>query len=361
MSSHQSKIWAKLLSTQYEREGNYTKYIYTINTLFTQWTIEKRYSDFEKLHKELKKHHEQDVPELPSKIFWKKNSEDKVTKRSQELEVYLDKLLSQIAILFSIAFIQFINIDEDTLRLIKKTKSFFDYHDKSLKKHTSTSISDHSFKGKSADTSSESNSFNFSDNVYNELFKFNRRKSISYDGQTRVIEEFLKDLEENKESQVEIVNAFEEFFDDQTEELFSYKEILLLLRGNMHQKNVFKDNHSKSADNLRLKKPVNGVLYHIGNYSKNLLGSLACLQFLLKLIRFDENYDSERYVKILKSIEIKYLSMMKLNEIVKSSHGLLAEKSFQLIRVFIDYQFEIEKVFNYNDYVFIMEQINNNE
>lgn len=360
MSSHASKIWAELLNTKYEQNGNYTRYIYKINTSFTNWTFEKRYSDFEKIHKELKRQNEENVPELPSKIFWKKNSEENVTKRSRELETYLNKLLCQSPILFSLEFIQFIQMEEDTLRLLKKAKLFFESQEKSFGS-TYASASEQSFKAKSAESFSEYNSFNHNSNVYSGLFLFNRRKSLNFEGQTRIIEGFLKDLEENKDNQVEIVNAFEEFFNDQTEELFTNEEILLLLRGNIHQKTLFKENHSKSSDNLQAKESVNGILYHIGNYSRNVLGSLACLQFLLKLMRFDKNYDSDRYLKLLKSVEYKYISMMKLTELIKSNHSLLSKKSLQLVKVFINYQFEIEKVFNYNDYIFLMEEINKNE
>lgn len=359
--SQSRKICTVFQKALYEQNGKYTKYQFKIQTTFTKWKINKRYSDFQILHKELLNlSKDKTLPELPSKIFWNKNSELNVSKRSSDLERYLNELINSIFFFPKSPLLDFIEINEEVLSLLKKTQSYFDSDMNGNQLRASFFSNEPSYQSKPL---SVYNDHGLSDtNLYNNIFQFNRRKSLKNNGMILVIEEFLRDLDQYKENQGDIVRTFKEFFDEKSkEQQCSIKEIIMLYTGVKQKKihyHAFKSEEkiSISKDDIYLK----GILYHIGNYTENILGSTACLEFLENLLSCDKNYDSDRYINLLKSLDNKYLKSMKLNELTKARHSRIRRSGYSIFKILLNYQFEIEKLLNYSDYINLIEAINQN-
>lgn len=360
--SHSRKISAAFQNASYEQDGKYTKYEFKIQTVFARWNIEKRYSDFEKLHKELFKiKGEETLPDLPSKIYWNKNSEMNVSKRSSDLEKYLNELIGSVLFYSRGPLLEFIGINDDVLSLLKKTQSYFDSGVNINPLKATFLTNEPSYQSKAS--SDYTDSCSVQNNLYSNIFCFNQRTSSKNKGMLLVIENFLRDLEEFKENQGEIVRTFKSFLDEHLKEhQYSTKEIILLFTG-VKRKDVLYTKF-KSEDCLNMNSnnsSLKGLLYHIGNYTENMLGSTACLEFLLRLLSCDKNYDYDRYISVLKSLDNKYLKSMKLNEVTKARHLPIRRGGYQLFNILLNYQFEIEKLFNYSDYINLLEVINQKE
>ena len=72
---------------------------------------------------------------------------------------------------------------------------------------------------------------------------------------------------------------------------------------------------------LKYDNKFNGLFYLIGNYNDNIILSIEVLDFLNKLIDTEYNPDSEIYIKIFKSLEIKDYKLLNLNKIIKNNIG----------------------------------------
>lgn len=303
------------------------------------------------MHKELIKEHSEDtiLPQFPTKIYWNKNSEINVQKRAMNLQKYLNELLSHDINSVKDCVFDFIEIEDEVYYILQTTQSFSS--PKRCSNHSSFgNESSLSSRYKSLSTFHESCVSQY--NLYSNLLKYNNKKSDDNKGRVLVIQEFLQNLEDNKENQGEIVRAFQNFYDENNYAQFSFKEIAMLFKGinSKHQLRHFNED-------INSIKPINGLLYHIGNYRQNILGSIACLELLINVLNCDKNYDYERYIQVIKSIDTEYLSMIKCKEIVKASNRQLSKLGHQLCRIFYSNQFEMSKLFNYNDYMAIMEEI----
>ena len=207
---------------------------------------------------------------------------------------------------------------------------------------------------------------NPSDNLYCNIFLFSQnqrtstRRTIESTGNRLAIEEFLRNLSNQKECQCSIINAFEEFYQNQIKEdnVFTQLDIELLFIGS--------DSYERHTNNVLSKKikttkenKFKGLLYYIGQFNENVIGSEACLSFLLRLLSYEFNFESEKYITILKCIELKYLSQMKLNQLIKyHKKESLVQLTYKLIITLYNNQFELEKLFSFGDYELISQEIN---
>ena len=110
------KISAKVTGRKLINNGKYTEYNIFISTDFDQWTIQKRYSEFDALNQSLI----QKIPEInqyfPPKRFFK-NSEETIDERVKYFNTYLHKLFNNYDIFLFDEVIDFIRIDKKILQL----------------------------------------------------------------------------------------------------------------------------------------------------------------------------------------------------------------------------------------------------
>lgn len=360
--SYDNCLRASIRYTQFVQETNSTNYYFSILTHYKTWEISKRFSDFAALHKTLIEKKEFDnLPELPPKRWFGKNSEATINERTRGFENYLNQLLSFPGSLLSSDIVNFIQIEEEVVRLLLNHQSF-------LKKTISESLKS-SFLGESCKSSGslqDSNS-NISDNFYRNLFIFSQNqprgenRNLQFEGNKLVVEEFLRNLSTQKDYQSSIIKSFEEFYQNQMKKeiFFTRTDIELLFIGSDAYNKNFEYDFSMEKKNKNIKENfLQGLLFHIGNIKDNLIGAEACLTFLLKLLSYEFNLDSEKYIYILKSIDRKYLAMIKLNEIIKFyKKESFIQAGFNLIIILYNNQFELEKLFSFSDYEFISQEI----
>ena len=351
-------IRAAITSTQFVQETKTTKYSISIMTHYKSWEISKRFSDFTALHKSLKKKKEfENLPVLPPKRWFNKNSVETINERTAGFECYLNKILNYPTSLYCSEIVTFIQIDDDVLRILLVSQAM-------VKKNTPDSYRSSFLETRSSETIDPPP--NPSDNLYCNIFLFSQnqrtstRRTIESTGNRLAIEEFLRNLSNQKECQCSIINAFEEFYQNQIKEdnVFTQLDIELLFIGS--------DSYERHTNNVLSKKikttkenKFKGLLYYIGQFNENVIGSEACLSFLLRLLSYEFNFESEKYITILKCIELKYLSQMKLNQLIKyHKKESLVQLTYKLIITLYNNQFELEKLFSFGDYELISQEIN---
>ena len=175
---------------------------------------------------------------------------------------------------------------------------------------------------------------------------------------TIVIQEFLKNLSQNIDNKTDIVKLFEEFLKQRQEwPKFSNSDIIKLFVGNFQEVHVIKEKkwsfhidnknftgnlmnnleHLQNIQNKKLSKfrgsddeennfsdnnsQYKGIFHYIGEFDQNILLSISCLNFLVKLLDNEFNPEVESYLKIFKSRKITDYKLMRLEDIILNNKG----------------------------------------
>ena len=175
---------------------------------------------------------------------------------------------------------------------------------------------------------------------------------------TIVIQEFLKNLSQNIDNKTDILKSFEEFLKQKEEwPHFSNSDIIKLFVGNNYDMNIMKEKKrsftSLTSPNLNQSSLLNlkeskstmsikslnendenmeindnneeiiykGIFHYIGEFNQNLLLSISCLNFLVKLLDNEFNPEVELYLKLFKSRRVDEFRLMKLEDIIKFNKG----------------------------------------
>ena len=468
------KISSKVTAEKVNNGGNYTIYNIILTTEFNEWTVQKRYSEFNDLNQSLIKK----IPEInkhfPPKRFFK-NSDETIDERVRYFNNYLHCLFNEYNIFLFDEVIDFICIDKKILELAiskhtmgnnnKENEALYDTVKKSIqhlsKNERTVSLDKNEGKNKSQDifgdndslsnkikenSSNNNNNINLnteinknnilkknsSNNINGDIFKirnknyfsnlFEYEKSkldLAYEREakpdespfSKIVEEFLKILNQKNENKTAIIKSFEEFLKSGNYlPRFSQNDIIKLFLGiknykkpmvaNKSQKEIKKieKNDEKNEKNEKNEKSENeknekseknekndsavrraitskvikgkiiknkeltksfgkqkvdnddinisgqsssdideessnnaintshtcnllGLFELIGNYNKNILLSVTCLDLLVKLLSYEYNPAAEYYDDIFKGRRITDIENIKLEEIIKSNVG----------------------------------------
>ena len=200
-------------------------------------------------------------------------------------------------------------------------------------------------------------------NYYSTLLDFeqsNLQNLYNKETGTLVIQEFLKNLSQDIENKTDIVKFFEEFLKDRQEwPKFSNSDIIKLFVGNNNDINIirgkkrsfnaeyfpnflekiksqnlekrkyskFNDylgqlNEGDYDDNNQFDNCIyKGLFHYIGEFDKNLMLSISCLNFLVRLLDNEFNPEVEIYLKLFKSRKVTDYLLMRLEEIIKYNKG----------------------------------------
>ena len=200
-------------------------------------------------------------------------------------------------------------------------------------------------------------------NYYSTLLDFeqsNLQNLYNKETGTLVIQEFLKNLSQDIENKTDIVKFFEEFLKDRQEwPKFSNSDIIKLFVGNNNDINIIRGkkrsfnaeyfpNFLEKIKSQKLEKRKSskfndylgqlnegdyddnnqfdnciykGLFHYIGEFDKNLMLSISCLNFLVRLLDNEFNPEVEIYLKLFKSRKVTDYLLMRLEEIIKYNKG----------------------------------------
>ena len=200
-------------------------------------------------------------------------------------------------------------------------------------------------------------------NYYSTLLDFeqsNLQNLYNKETGTLVIQEFLKNLSQDIENKTDIVKFFEEFLKDRQEwPKFSNSDIIKLFVGNNNDINIIRGKKRSfnaeyfpnflekiKSQNLEKRKSskfndylgqlnegdyddnnqfdnciYKGLFHYIGEFDKNLMLSISCLNFLVRLLDNEFNPEVEIYLKLFKSRKVTDYLLMRLEEIIKYNKG----------------------------------------
>lgn len=82
-----------------------------------QWTVKRRFSEFEKLFDELKKTH-RSLPSLPGKTMFAPTNKDDIERRRKGLEDFLKNIITREDCYCKIEFIEFLELDKEQASLV---------------------------------------------------------------------------------------------------------------------------------------------------------------------------------------------------------------------------------------------------
>lgn len=336
-------ISAKICSHEIINEDSflgdkYVVYIVNIFTHYKEWSVRKRYSHFEDLHKilseKIKGALDLDFP--PKRIF--KNSESTISERKEKLETYLNYLFRNVNICLHDEVLEFLEVEKELLALLMKNNTM-------IESKTSVAVKRYySMKRNSLDSSQKKarsvDDTYHAGNYYSSFLEFKLQdKSLNSEKSANmmVVEEFLRNLEFKFENKCEIIKTFEGFLKSKKNwPNFKREEISKLFYGETFMNNSHISGNSISSDNSNYSKNyIKGLFYHIGNIEQNILGAESCLEFLCKLIDYEYNPDCEAYIYMLKTSKVEHLHSLKLNEHFRSNKIYIVNFCNRILRAIV--------------------------
>jgi hypothetical protein len=364
--------------------NDYVEYYILIETDYTKWQLKKRYEDFYKLNSKL----ELIIPEVknffPQKRLFK-SSDKTVRERIKCFNDYLSYICCNINIFLIDDFMNFISMKKEIIQLFLNKYSMLNFNEendvlKSIKnayKRLKQKEEKQSMEKRQRDNflnkiNSIKNETNLSkiNNYYESILQYEIQRQSGFDWDEPiyitpklfVIKEFLTNLNENFENNMDILITFEKFLNKDNKWInFSQKEIRVLFIGEEATNKVnkeIKDFFNNIDVNKRSKKiagdfkfhsffefiekqedfetmfsdveafyklnydnKVNGLFSIIGNYKNNTILSVGAMNLLDKLIDPEYNPDAELYINEFRSYDIQQYSLLNLNNIIKNNIG----------------------------------------
>ena len=364
--------------------NDYVEYYILIETDYTKWQLKKRYEDFYKLNSKL----ELIIPEVknffPQKRLFK-SSDKTVRERIKCFNDYLSYICCNINIFLIDDFMNFISMKKEIIQLFLNKYSMLNFNEendvlKSIKnayKRLKQKEEKQSMEKRQRDNflnkiNSIKNETNLSkiNNYYESILQYETQRQSGFDWDEPiyitpklfVIKEFLTNLNENFENNMDILITFEKFLNKDNKWInFSQNEIRVLFIGEEATNKVnkeIKDFFNNIDVNKRSKKiagdfkfhsffefiekqedfetmfsdveafyklnydnKVNGLFSIIGNYKNNTILSVGAMNLLDKLIDPEYNPDAELYISEFRSYDIQQYSLLNLNNIIKNNIG----------------------------------------
>ena len=128
-------------------------------------------------------------------------------------------------------------------------------------------------------------------------------------------------------------------------------------------KNVNKANNINTIDE-KILTSLEGLLFYIGNFQKNYFGARNCLLLVNKIFERDFNPEVDMYIKLFKTIDIKYIKQMNLTKFAIINNCINQKLCFNLINIYVNGYNEKKQIKILNDLNadsnFINKFLNNN-
>ena len=372
-SKKNNSIHTRIISTKLIKNGffnsNFVEYIIKVKTVYKKWTIHKRYSDFEKLYLLLyKKYPYLNFPSFPPKRVFR-FTDNTIEERKNKLNNFLYFINNKINIYKNPEIINFFNFDSDILEIYAKNKSMINHKNSEEDLNFVNMINN--YKGLNRVMSSYNLTDNNNIHLYNKktYFLYDENYFVSFEEFKKnnsdcntlnlyIIDEFLRNLDEQNEHIGEITKTFFNFMKCKNKwKTFSKNEIIKLFIGGFITKDITniinnKDNNDIKNDlfsSEEMPHMIRGIFFHIGNYKLNNYGSKSCMNFLVKLLDTEINPEAEMYINIYKNQKIEHFSLMNLPEIAKNN-GNNYNNCYKLIQIYLSQKYnndeELNKILN---------------
>jgi len=321
---HASIIEYKLLNELSFPYSKYVSYTIRITTNAFDWQIQKRFRNFEELNQKLMKL-KLFTSKLPSKNYFFNLSKDVIEERMEQLEIYLNEILSKNNLNTCSEILEFIELNHDTFHIfLGKNKSLKDSSASFINLNGNNQTVDLLKKSRSGDAL-------FQQNSDLKLFKPKLNKMVKT-GKSFILE-FLKNLTIYPQNKTIIVKDFLNI-NFKTKSLHKFKkyEISLLLFGDSN---------------------INGLLYHCGNIQENKMGAEACLNLLAMLFESEYNNLYEEFIEVLRTSNKEQINSMNLNLHLENGDQKTKNSIYKIISILIqeddDENNLDEKLIDYND------------
>ena len=225
-SKKNNSIHTRIISTKLIKNGffnsNFVEYIIKVKTVYKKWTIHKRYSDFEKLYLLLyKKYPYLNFPSFPPKRVFR-FTDNTIEERKNKLNNFLYFINNKINIYKNPEIINFFNFDSDILEIYAKNKSMINHKNSEEDLNFVNMINN--YKGLNRVMSSYNITENNNIHLYNKktYFLYDENYFVSFEEFKKnnsdcntlnlyIIDEFLRNLDEQNEHIGEITKTFFNF------------------------------------------------------------------------------------------------------------------------------------------------------
>ena len=359
-SKKNNSIHTRIISTKLIKNGffnsNFVEYIIKVKTVYKTWTINKRYSDFEKLYLLLyKKYPYLNFPSFPPKRVFR-FTDNTIEERKNKFNNFLYFINHKINFYKNPEIINFFDFNSDILQIYAKNKSMI--NNKNSQEDLNYFNMINNYNGMNRVMSSNNlteninnihlydkeNSFLYDDNYFVSFEEFKKNNSDFNTLNLYIIDEFLRNLDEQNEHIGEITKTFFNFMKSKNKwKTFSKNEIIKLLIGGFITKDTnniinLKNNKKDLFSSEEMPQIIRGIFFHIGNYKLNNYGSKSCMNFLLKLLDTEINPEAELYINIYKNQNIENFSLMNLPELATKNCNNF-NNCYKLIQIYISQKY----------------------
>lgn len=320
-----------------QNEFPYSEYIlYKIDfsCSLKKWKVYKRYSEFEKFYNSIQIYF-MNLPKMPKKRFFNCSKEIIIERKISFLEIIKFLIRKEIIAYseFSKTIQIFICIEENLINLLCD-KQLLNFYDNSyLSEKTKNYF-----------------------NQYLEYLLLKEETSLKSPFM-KVIEEFLRLLEENLHNKSSIIKSFDTFM--------KFKKNWPIFLENEIEKLIFGEyDNDDIDDNLQNEYKLKGLIYHIGNIDKNNeYGSEESLYFFVKLIDCEYNPEFEKYISIIvKKMTLNIFSSMNLKYHFNKNKSKLKVNILKLIgNLIFNNSFNLKEILKKDDILSIYECYHNDK
>ena len=366
-SKKNNSIHTRIISTKLIKNGffnsNFVEYIIKVKTVYKTWTINKRYSDFEKLYLLLyKKYPYLNFPSFPPKRVFR-FTDNTIEERKNKFNNFLYFINHKINFYKNPEIINFFDFNSDILQIYAKNKSMINHKNSQEDLNYFNMINNYNGMNRVMSSNNlteninnihlydKENSFLYDDNYFVSFEEFKKNNSDFNTLNLYIIDEFLRNLDEQNEHIGEITKTFFNFMKSKNKwKTFSKNEIIKLLIGGFITKDTnniinLKNNKKDLFSSEEMPQIIRGIFFHIGNYKLNNYGSKSCMNFLLKLLDTEINPEAELYINIYKNQNIENFSLMNLPELA-TKNGNNFNNCYKLIQIYISQKYNNNEELN---------------
>ncbi|CAD8064158.1 unnamed protein product [Paramecium sonneborni] len=272
-------------------KNHIVNYVIQIKTDYTDYTIPKRYSEFEKLY-------DSNMPKFPSKKVIQTNSRKTIAKRQEMLEKFLQYLIQNLDHSLYI-FLDFLKIKEQFL------KGGFDQN---VKMHQ----------------------FSKDENALQDLLDTSPKKIQPNNQAEQMIFHYLQKLNNQIDERGKIFQKMEKYYFGKIQQISPLLLKVLLI-----------------GDDER---ELQGIMQALSIQNNDIQSHISCIngfQFFRKIFEFDYNPNAEQAIKLFSEISIKQFRTMKIQYHICGQQKLCKQDSLMILNKYIQQNQLKNEMINY--------------
>ncbi|CAD8142337.1 unnamed protein product [Paramecium pentaurelia] len=266
-------------------KNHIVNYVIQIRTDYFDYTIPKRYSEFEKLYDQIPIS-QREMPKFPSKKVIQTNSRKTIAKRQEMLEKFLQYLLQHLDHTLYV-FLDFLKIKQQF------QKGGFDQN---VKMHQ----------------------FSKDENALCDLLDIGPKKIQPNNQAEQMIFHYLQKLNETINERCKIFQKMEKYYFGKIQQISPLLLKVLLI-----------------GDDER---ELQGIMQILSIQTNDMQSHISCIngfQFFRKILEYDYNPNAEQAIKLLSEISIKQFRTMKIQSHICGQQKLCKQDSLMILHKYI--------------------------